>query len=54
MDFKKQADSLKDKFGGAKDKTEEYIEKHPLKSALIAFGVGIVAGALLLKLLEKK
>jgi len=37
-----------------KDKTEEYIEKHPLKATLIAFGVGIVAGAVILKLLEKK
>ena len=33
--------------------TQDLISDNPTKSALIAFGVGMLAGAVLLKLLEK-
>jgi ElaB/YqjD/DUF883 family membrane-anchored ribosome-binding protein len=52
--IKRQLQALNEKLGDAKDKTSDYISENPLKSALIAFGVGVVAGAVLLKLLEKK
>jgi ElaB/YqjD/DUF883 family membrane-anchored ribosome-binding protein len=33
--------------------TQDLISDNPTKAALIAFGVGLLAGAVLLKLLEK-
>ena len=52
--LKRQIQALNERLHDAKDRTSDYIEENPLKSALIAFGVGVVAGAILLKLLEKK
>lgn len=36
------------------EQTEDYIAENPMKSALIMFGVGIVVGAILSKLMERK
>lgn len=52
--LKRQIQVLNEKLHDAKERTSDYIEENPLKSTLIAFGVGVVAGAVLLKLLEKK
>ena len=38
-------ESAKDKFEGVEDSTEKYIKKNPLKSVLIALGIGSVIGA---------
>ncbi len=52
--LKRQIQALSEKLSDAKDKTSEVIAENPFKSTLIAFGVGVIAGAVLLKLLEKK
>ncbi len=52
--IKRQIAALNEKLVDLKDKSSDVIAENPLKSTLIAFGVGIVAGAVLLKLLEKK
>ncbi len=36
------------------EQTQDYIAENPMKSALIMFGVGVVVGAVLAKLLERK
>lgn len=38
-------ESAKDKFEDYEDSTEKYIKKNPLKSVLIALGIGAVIGA---------
>lgn len=52
--IKRQINALNEKLSSLKENTSDYIAENPLKSTLIAFGVGLVAGAVLLKLLEKK
>ncbi len=52
--LKRQINALNERLSSLKENTSEYISENPLKSTLIAFGVGLVAGAVLLKLLEKK
>ena len=52
--LKRQVQAINEKLHDLKDKGSDYIAENPLKSTLIAFGVGIVAGAVLMKLLERK
>jgi hypothetical protein len=52
--IKRQIAALNEKLVDLKDKSSDVIAENPLKSALIAFGAGVIAGAVLLKLLEKK
>ena len=52
--LKRQVQALNEKLHNLKDQTGEYISDNPFKSTLLAFGVGIVAGAVLMKLLERK
>ena len=52
--LKRQVQAINEKLHDLKDKSSDYIAENPLKSTLIAFGVGIVAGAVLMKLLERK
>ncbi|HLC32875.1 MAG TPA: hypothetical protein VJJ82_03545 [Candidatus Nanoarchaeia archaeon] len=36
------------------EKTGDYIAENPMKAGLILFGVGVVVGAVLTKLMERK
>ena len=45
---------VQEKLSDVADNTTMYIEENPIKATLVAFGVGLVAGAVLLKLLERK
>lgn len=36
------------------EQTQDYIAENPMKAGLILFGVGVVVGAVLTKLMEKK
>ena len=36
------------------EQTTEYIAENPIKSALILLGVGVVVGAIITKIMEKK
>lgn len=52
--MKRQVQMLNEKLHDLQDQTGEYISENPFKSTAVAFGVGLVAGAILLKLLEKR
>lgn len=52
--IRRQIQALNEKLHDVKDKSSEYIEENPFKSTMVAFGIGIVAGAVLMKLLERK
>ncbi len=52
--IKRQIQALNEKLHDLKDQSSDYIAENPFKSTMVAFGVGIVAGAVLMKLLEKK
>ena len=52
--IRRQIQALNEKLHEVKDKGSDYIAENPFKSTLVAFGVGIVAGAVLMKLLERK
>ncbi len=52
--IRRQIQALNEKLHDVKDKSSDYIEDNPFKSTLVAFSVGIVAGAVLMKLLERK
>lgn len=54
-------ESVKDRASAANDKwvelqedTRDLIAENPMSATLVAFGVGVMAGVLLTKLLEKK
>ena len=36
------------------EQTQDYIAENPMKAGLILFGVGVVVGAIITKLMEKK
>lgn len=52
--LKRQIRVLNEKLHDVKDQTSDYIAENPMKSTLLAFGIGIVAGAVLMKLMERK
>ncbi len=52
--LKDQVDTLTDQVKQAHRQTADFIDDNPLKSTMIALGVGIVAGAVLMKLLDRK
>ena len=52
--LKRQIRALNEKLHDVKDQTSDYISENPMKSTVLAFGIGIVAGAVLMKLLERK
>ncbi len=52
--LKRQIRALNEKLHDVKDQTTDYISENPMKSTVLAFGIGIVAGAVLMKLLERK
>jgi len=43
--FQEGWEAAKEKFTEAQDSTTEYVKKNPIKSVLIALGVGAVIGA---------
>jgi hypothetical protein len=43
--FRKTIDTAKEKFEDAEDSTVRFIKKNPIKSVLIALGIGAVIGA---------
>lgn len=51
---KAQVGALNDKLHDVSDQTQEYISEHPVKSTMTAFAIGMVAGAVLMKLLEHR
>ncbi len=53
-DLRQKVKDLGGRFRQVQDRATEYIEEHPLKATALAFGAGVIAGAVLLKLLEKK
>jgi ElaB/YqjD/DUF883 family membrane-anchored ribosome-binding protein len=49
-----RVESVQDTLNDASDEARKYVEDHPLSSLLIAFGIGTLAGAVLMKILERK
>ena len=47
-------EAIRDRASDVHDQVTEYISDHPMTTTLLAFGVGMIAGAVLLKLMEKK
>lgn len=52
--IKRQIQALNEKLHDMQEQTGEYISEHPFKSTLVSFGAGVLAGAVLMKLLERK
>ena len=52
--LKNSAENVQEKLSDVADNTTRYIEENPVKATLVAFGVGLIAGAILLKLVERK
>ncbi len=52
--LRRQVQIINEKLHDVHDQTTEYISENPLKSTLTAFAIGIVAGAVLMKILERK
>lgn len=53
-DLHRKYDALKEKVQAWENKAEDKIKEHPVQSVLIAFGAGILAGALVAALMRKK
>ncbi len=52
--MKGQLRAVNEKLQELQEQTQDYVAENPLKSVVVAFGAGVVAGAVLLKLLERK
>lgn len=50
----KRLHAVNEKLQDLQGRTTDYIAENPLKSAIIAFGIGALAGAIIMKLLDKK
>ena len=51
---KAQLNALNEKVHDLSTQTQDYIADHPVKSTLTAFAVGVIAGALLMKVMERR
>ena len=47
-------ESVTDRAKELHEQTSEYIAENPMKAGLILFGVGVVVGAIVTKLMEKR
>ena len=54
QNLKEKVQEVNDKLRSLQENTSDYIAENPAKSTLLAFGIGVVAGAVLMKLLERK
>jgi len=52
--LKQKIESLNEKFGELRVQASDYVSEHPAKSTLAAFGIGVLAGAVLSALLRKR
>ncbi len=52
--LRRQVQAMNEKLRDMHEQTTDYIAENPFKSTLVAFGIGIVAGAVLMKLLERR
>ncbi len=52
--WRDQLDSVNDRLQNLQEKTTDYVAENPAKSTLMAFGFGLLAGAVIVKLLERK
>jgi len=52
--LKRQLHAANEKLRDMQERTTEYISENPVKSTLVSFGIGMLAGAIVMKLLEKK
>jgi len=48
-----QVHALNQKLQDVHETTTDYIAENPMKATLVALGIGLVAGAVIMKLLEK-
>ena len=53
-DVKKRWEAVNDRLQEMQERTTDYVAENPVKSSLITFGIGMLAGAILMKLLERK
>ena len=53
-DLKRKLEDAKERIEELEENFEETIEEHPIKSVAIAFGAGMLSGALLYMLARKK
>ncbi|MBI4146024.1 hypothetical protein HY489_01660 [Candidatus Woesearchaeota archaeon] len=51
---KEQVSALNEKVHELGGQTTEYISENPVKSTLTAFAVGVVLGAMLMKMMERR
>ena len=51
--LKHRVEALNDKLKDLQGQTTELISENPVKSTLVAFGVGVLLGAVVMKLMEK-
>lgn len=54
VQIKEQLSALNERVKELPDSTKEYISENPVSSTLVAFGVGVFAGVVVMKLLERK
>ncbi|MBS3147283.1 hypothetical protein J4219_00190 [Candidatus Woesearchaeota archaeon] len=52
--IKEQLSALNERVKELPDSTKEYISDNPVSSTLVAFGIGVFAGVVVMKLLERK
>jgi len=50
----RQLETLNEELRDFKDDALDYIARQPVKAALISFGIGVLAGAMLMKSKEKR
>ena len=53
-ELKQKLETLQGKMTDLQEKTLEYVAEHPTQALGIVFGIGVVAGVVIAKLLERK
>jgi ElaB/YqjD/DUF883 family membrane-anchored ribosome-binding protein len=51
---KRRWEAVNDRMHDVQERTTDYMSDNPVKSALITFGIGVLAGAIIMKLLDRK